>query len=55
MKDSLSFMQALGGDKKKKAGKLMFVVPAAEGAVPVSGDRIPPQLLQKIIIGEKFL
>jgi 3-dehydroquinate synthase len=55
MKDSLSFMQALGGDKKKKAGKLRFVVPAGEGAVPISGDRIPPQLLEKIIIGEKLL
>ncbi|MDR2028826.1 MAG: 3-dehydroquinate synthase [Treponema sp.] len=55
MKDSLAFMQALGGDKKKRAGKLMFVVPAAEGAALVSGDRIPPRLLENIITGEKKL
>jgi 3-dehydroquinate synthase len=52
MGDGLAFMRALGGDKKKKAGKLMFVVPASEGAVPVSSDRIPPGLPAKIVMGE---
>jgi hypothetical protein len=55
MGDSLAFMRALGGDKKKKAGQLMFVVPASEGAVPVSSDRIPPGLPAKIVMGEKSL
>jgi hypothetical protein len=54
MEDGVAFMRALGGDKKKKAGRLMFIVPATEGAVPVSADRIPPGLLEKIVRGEKF-
>jgi 3-dehydroquinate synthase len=55
MGDGAVFMRALWGDKKKKAGKLIYIVPAAEGAVPVSEDRIPPGLLQKIVRGENFL
>ncbi|MFP3043031.1 3-dehydroquinate synthase [Treponema primitia] len=52
MKDAAFFMQALAGDKKKKAGKLTFVVPDAQRAVLVSADRIEPQFLEQIIKGE---
>jgi 3-dehydroquinate synthase len=55
MKDRRSFMEALGADKKKKAGKSMFVVPAGERAELVSSDLVPPPLLEKIIMGELFL
>jgi 3-dehydroquinate synthase len=34
------FMGALGGDKKKKAGKLAFVLPAREGAVLTGGEAL---------------
>jgi 3-dehydroquinate synthetase len=30
--DTGAFMKALGGDKKKRNGKLQFVVPASQGA-----------------------
>jgi hypothetical protein len=55
MKDKGSFMRALGADKKKKAGKAVFVVPSPERAELVSADRVPPPLLEKIITGEECL
>jgi 3-dehydroquinate synthase len=45
------FMQALSGDKKKKAGKLTFVVPSGNGAELVSAASIEPGILEKIITG----
>jgi 3-dehydroquinate synthase len=54
MKNSSDFMKALGGDKKKKDGKLVFVVPAAEQAVLISALRIEPELPEQIINGEFY-
>jgi 3-dehydroquinate synthase len=54
IKDTAFFMQTLGGDKKKRAGKLNFVVPTASGAELVSGGSIKPGTLEKIIGGEKL-
>jgi 3-dehydroquinate synthetase len=54
VKNSSDFMKALGGDKKKRGGKLVFVVPAAEQAVLISSDRIEPELPERIINGEYF-
>jgi 3-dehydroquinate synthase len=54
MKDAAFFMQALSGDKKKKAGKLAFVVPNAAGAELVSAASIPSGLLEKIINGDQI-
>jgi 3-dehydroquinate synthase len=54
MKNSSDFMKALGGDKKKKGGKLVFVVPAAEQAVLISADQIEPELPERIINGEYY-
>jgi 3-dehydroquinate synthase len=54
MKNSSDFMKALGGDKKKKGGKLVFVVPAAEQAVLISADKIEPELPERIINGEYY-
>jgi 3-dehydroquinate synthase len=54
MKDAAFFMQALSGDKKKKAGKLAFVVPNAAGAEMVSAASMPPGLLEKIINGDQI-
>jgi 3-dehydroquinate synthase len=51
MKDTASFMRALSGDKKKKAGALVFVVPNAGGAELASAATMPPRLLEKIING----
>jgi 3-dehydroquinate synthase len=51
MKDAASFMRALSGDKKKKTGALVFVVPNATGAELVSAASMPPGLLEKIING----
>jgi 3-dehydroquinate synthase len=45
------FMRVLGGDKKKKSGKLTFIVPAPQGAQAVSADRIEPGLVERIIQG----
>ena len=42
-------MKAIQGDKKKKAGKLNFVVPAQTGAVMVSGEQVDPGLLARVI------
>jgi 3-dehydroquinate synthase len=52
LKDTGTFMKVLGGDKKKKAGKLSFVVPDAERAVLISADIIAPKLLEQIINGD---
>jgi 3-dehydroquinate synthase len=49
MKDPESFMRALSGDKKKKAGTPAFVVPNAAGAELTSAA--PPGLLVRIING----
>jgi hypothetical protein len=44
-------MRALSGDKKKKTGALVFVVPNADGAELVSAASMPSGLLEKIING----
>jgi 3-dehydroquinate synthase len=51
MQDLDSFMRALAGDKKKKAGAPVFVVPNADGAELVSATSMPPGLLKKILTG----
>jgi 3-dehydroquinate synthase len=59
-KDTGAFMKALGGDKKKKNGKLQFVVPAPQGAELVELDGVLrdsansscEELILKIINGE---
>jgi 3-dehydroquinate synthetase len=43
-------MKALGGDKKKKSGKLNFIVPARQGAALT--DTCNEELIQKLINGE---
>jgi 3-dehydroquinate synthase len=52
MKDVAAFMRALSGDKKKKAGRLAFVVPGAAGAELVSAASMPQGLIAKIINGD---
>jgi 3-dehydroquinate synthase len=46
------FLKALEGDKKKKEGGLVFIVPAAEGAVQTRADS-PPETsqLRNIVAG----
>jgi 3-dehydroquinate synthase len=51
MKDPASFMKALSGDKKKRAGALLFVVPNAAGAELRSAASLPPGLLETIVNG----
>jgi 3-dehydroquinate synthase len=59
-KDTESFMKALGGDKKKKNGRLQFVVPASRGAelVEIGGTSRDSrnfsgeELILKIVNGE---
>jgi 3-dehydroquinate synthase len=51
MGDPRIFMQALEGDKKKKAGQQVFVVPAVAGAQLVSAGAIEPGLLDRIVNG----
>lgn len=46
-----AFMNALGGDKKRKAGKIVFVVPAEKGAILVTMDK-KEMLPERIINGE---
>jgi 3-dehydroquinate synthase len=46
--DIALFMKALHSDKKKQAGKVRFIVPAAVGAELVSGERIAPALIARI-------
>jgi 3-dehydroquinate synthase len=52
MGDTDLFLKALGGDKKKKGGKLVFIVPAAQGAVQTKAEA-PPEasLLRSIVTG----
>jgi 3-dehydroquinate synthase len=45
-----AFMRALGGDKKKKSGKLTFIVPARQGAAIT--DTCNEDLVQRLINGE---
>jgi 3-dehydroquinate synthase len=52
MGDGLSFMQALGGDKKKRAGKLNFVIPGARRALLVEAGPEEQRLLFPLINGE---
>jgi hypothetical protein len=52
MKDAAVFMQALSGDKKRKAGRLAFVVPGAAGAELVSAASMPQGRIEKIINGD---
>jgi 3-dehydroquinate synthase len=52
LRDMASYLQALAGDKKKKAGTLTFVVPAGTGAELVSAASIEPGLLERILKGE---
>jgi 3-dehydroquinate synthase len=47
--DIKRFMNALSSDKKKKAGKVCFVVPSAVGTELVSGERVEPELLARIV------
>jgi 3-dehydroquinate synthase len=46
------FLKALEGDKKKRGGKLVFIVPAAQGALQTEADN-PPEtpLLRNIVTG----
>jgi 3-dehydroquinate synthase len=46
-----AFMNALGGDKKKKAGKTVFVVPGEKSAILVTMDK-KETLPERIIDGE---
>jgi 3-dehydroquinate synthase len=54
MQDAALFMRALSGDKKKKDGKLAFVVPNAAGAELVSAASLQPGLLESIINGDQI-
>jgi 3-dehydroquinate synthase len=53
--DTDLFLKALEGDKKKKGGRLVFIVPAAEGAVQ-TGAEDPPEssLLRSIVTGDLY-
>jgi 3-dehydroquinate synthase len=55
MGDIERFLKALEGDKKKKGGGLVFIVPAAEGALRTKADD-PPEtsLLRNIIAGNLY-
>ncbi|MDR0628195.1 MAG: 3-dehydroquinate synthase [Treponema sp.] len=46
-----AFMRALEGDKKKKAGKLRFIVPCTQGVQAVSAEAIEAGLVERIICG----
>jgi 3-dehydroquinate synthase len=55
MKNADGYFRALGGDKKKKAGKLIFIVPAGGGAQKTALDPEDSRsrtLLQSIVNGE---
>jgi 3-dehydroquinate synthase len=55
MGDTGLFLKALEGDKKKKGGGLVFIVPAAEGAVQTRAEA-PPEisLLRNIVAGSLY-
>jgi 3-dehydroquinate synthase len=46
MNDTERFLQAIGRDKKKKAGKLIFIVPADNGAEIANPE---PELIEKFL------
>jgi 3-dehydroquinate synthase len=52
MKDAERFMNALMNDKKKKSGKLNFIVPNENGAQIAAADTIPSHLLKEILGNE---
>jgi 3-dehydroquinate synthase len=49
--DTEVFMRALNRDKKKKAGTLMFVIPAETGTALISGSEFEVSLLERIVKG----
>ena len=51
MKNAEDFMDLMKSDKKKKAGKLVFVIPAEKGACLLSEEKTDAQLLMRIIKG----
>jgi 3-dehydroquinate synthase len=53
--DQALFMRALSGDKKKKAGSPVFVVPNAGGAELASAASMPPGLLESILNGDRTI
>jgi 3-dehydroquinate synthase len=55
MNDADLFLKAFGGDKKKKGGRPVFIVPAAEGAVQTRAED-PPEtsLLRSIVTGDFY-
>lgn len=55
MGDKKIFMAALRGDKKQKAGKLRFVIPASRSALVVEDDLIEQRSLEPLINGEYVL
>jgi 3-dehydroquinate synthase len=51
-----TFLKVLSGDKKKKAGKSIFIVPGANSVMSIKADTsIDEVLLKKIINGELLL
>jgi 3-dehydroquinate synthase len=50
-----ALMQALGGDKKKRGGKLNFVIPAARGALLIEASPELDRLLPPLMNGELTL
>jgi 3-dehydroquinate synthase len=55
MEDNERFMKALKGDKKQKAGKLSFIIPAAQGAIITQDELIEKRFLQPLMNGEYVL
>lgn len=55
MGDKKNFIKALWGDKKQKAGKLRFVIPAVQGVQIIQDDLIEDRFLQSLINGEYAL
>jgi 3-dehydroquinate synthase len=55
MGDKEIFMKALRSDKKQKAGKLRFVIPAVQSVQIIQDDLIEDRFLQPLINGEYTL
>ncbi|MHC6204507.1 3-dehydroquinate synthase [Breznakiellaceae bacterium SP9] len=51
LKDTTSFMRAMGGDKKKKAGTIRFVVPGTSGACLTPESFSDMELIKNSIVG----
>ncbi|MDR2808194.1 MAG: 3-dehydroquinate synthase [Spirochaetaceae bacterium] len=51
LRNKQAFWQALASDKKKRAGALRFIVPAAHGACIVNAGKIDQSVLESIISG----